>query len=447
MPQQQDKSARYALVLLVIGALGRLLLMTLLRSFLSVPQIDWSYIQAAQDILRINIHALGDRVPVYPMLVALCGLKPRVVWVAQSVLGVAASLMIFEMSFRRTRHALGSFLIGLGSSLIPEVLVYESWVSAEVLTNFLLVTSLWLITRCDGAGESNSRYLLGLGSILALAGLTRPLMICLAPVYYCFLVPLWPPAQIWRRENIKKTLFFALPVIVSVLGWCGINYLNNGFFTPSTRSGQQLMDQVDPYVDLAPDRFAVLRDAWLQSRQQINDYPNRSREDVYDGALPEMEKRTGETEIQVNHELTSLALYLEIHHPLICLRRAEQGWMQFWGEPSPNEVEWPRGGKIGLTELVAPMAKFLVREVKAVFLVLALLSVPCAFFRPKAFTRLEYLTFAMALWISIFAAFTEFGDNHRFCVPLLMLIVYTVLTWGWMGIAAISSKGPGAAPD
>ena len=175
--------------------------------------------------------------------------------------------------------------------------------------------------------------------------------------------------------------------------------------------------------------------------------PNGTRVDVYGGALPEMERRTGKTEIQVSHELASLALYLEIHHPLLCLRRAEQGWIQFWGEPSHKEVEWPQGGKIGLTEFVRPMANFLVREVKAAFLVLALLSIPCALFRLKAFTKVEYLTFAMALWVSVFAAFTEFGENRRFCVPLYMLIIYTVLTRVWMWITATSSKGPGLTPD
>ncbi len=94
-----------------------------------------------------------------------------------------------------------------------------------------------------------------------------------------------------------------------------------------------------------------------------------------------------------------------------------------------------------------PMANFLVREVKAAFLVLALLSVPCALFRLKAFTKLEYLTFAIALWVSVFAAFTEFGENRRFCVPLFMLIIYTLLTRVWMWITAIPKNGPGPTPD
>jgi hypothetical protein len=191
----------------------------------------------------------------------------------------------------------------------------------------------------------------------------------------------------------------------------------------------------------------VLRDIWLQSREQSSDYSIGTTEYFYGSALPEMERRTGKTEIQVSHELASLALYLEIHHPLYCLRRAEQGWIQFWGEPFHDEVAWPQGGKIRLTEFLTAIANFLVREIKAAFLVLALLSIPCALFRLKAFTRLEYLTFAIALWVSVFGAFTEFGNNRRFCVPLYMLIIYTVLTRVWLWITATSSQGAGATSD
>jgi hypothetical protein len=446
MPEQRNKFARYAWVLVVLGALARFPMMIVLRHTPILVYCDSAYIQAARDILRFNFHALGDRVPLYPLLVALCGLHPHMIWFAQSILGLTAGLMIFGMAFRRTRHGLFSLLVGLACSLTPEVLVYESSVMTEALTNFLLVTSLWLITRCDGAGESNIRYPLELGSIVALAGLTRPLMISLVPVYYCFLVPLWPPVKILQRATLKRTLFFALPVIVFILGWCGFNYFNNGLFTPTTYAGEHLMAQVDPFVDLAPERFAVLRDAWLQSRWQIRDAPNKMAYTVYADVLPKLERQTGKTEFQISQEYESLALYLAIHHPLLCLRRAEQGWMQFWGEPTLDEVQWP-GNKVGLDEFLTPMASFMVREVEAVFLVLALLSIPCALFGLKAFTKLEYLIFAIALWVSVFAAFTEFGESRRYCVPLYMLIIYTLMTRGWLWITATSSKRPGSTPD
>ena len=445
MPEQKDKSARYVWVLLVLGALARFPLMILLRHNPILVYSDFVYTQAAQDILRLTFHALGDRVPLYPLLIALCGVKPLWIWFAQSILGLAAGLMIFDMAFRRTRHGLYSLLVGLACSLTPEVLVYESSIMTEALTTFLLVASVWLITRFDGAGESNIRYPLGLGAIVALAGLTRPLMMCLVPVYYCFLVPLWPPARILRRETLKRTLLFALPVAVGIFSWCGFNYFINGYFAPSTYAGEHLMAQVDPYVDLAPQRFAVLRDAWLQARWQIRGAPNTMAYMVYAGVLPKLERQTGKTEFQIAREYQSFALYMEIHYPLHCLRRAEQGWMKFWGEPTLDEVQWPEGGKVRVNEFLMTLADFLVREVEAVFLVLALLSIPCALVGLKVFTKFDYLIFAIALWVSIFASFTEFGENRRYCVPLYMLIIYTLMTLGWEWLSAISSKGAARA--
>jgi hypothetical protein len=446
MPQQQEKLGRYASVLLVLGVMGRLPAITLPGHSPMVIYFDGSYIQSARGILQFSFHALGNRTPVYPLLLALCGLNTRAIWITQSILGVAASLMIFEMAFRRTRHGLFSLLVGLACSLAPEVLIYESSIMTEALTNFLLVASLWLFTRFDDEGKSNVLYPLGLGSIVALACLTRPLMLGLVPVYFCFLVPLWPPAKNLQREAITKTLSFALPVIVMIFGWCGLVYLNTGSFTPTTLAGHNLMDQVDPYVELAPEKYAVLRDAWVQFRMFNKNFPNKNANPVFDEAVPEVEKRTGKTKNQVSHEYQSLAVYLATHHPLLYLRRAEQGWMQFWGEPTLDETEWPQVSTVSPGESLMTMTNFLVREVEAVFLILALLSIPFALARLKVFTKLEHLAFTIVLWVSVFAALTEFGENRRFCVPFYMLIAYTLLTRGWLWITATTSKGPHAAP-
>jgi hypothetical protein len=440
MPEEHDKFGRYALVLVAIGALGRLPAITLPGHSPILVYFDGSYIQSAQYLLTLNFHAMGKRVPVYPLLVALCGLNPRVIWLAQSILGIAASLMIFQMAFRRTRHGLFSLLVGLACSLAPEVLVYESSVMTETLTSFLLVTTLWFITRHDEDGEGKIWYPLGVGLLVAMTCLTHPLMICLAPVYFFFLTPFWPPTKILQRAAIKRTLAFALPVVVLVLSWCGFVYLNSGFFTPTTAAGHNVMDQVDPYVELAPEQFAVLREEWILSRLRSQHFPNKNACPVFDGAVPEVQKRTGQSQAQVWHEYQSLAFYLEVHHPLLFFRRAEQGWMRFWGEPTLDETEWPDVSTVNPGELMMTLSDFMVREVKAVFLVLALLSIPCALVRLKAFTKLEYLTFAMVLWVSVFSSLTEFGENRRFCVPFYMLILYTLLTRCWLWISAASSQ-------
>jgi hypothetical protein len=440
MPEERKQYYQGAVALLVLGALARFPMMIVLRRGPALVYWDFSYLQAAQAILRGDFHALGLRVPVYPLLIVLCGLSPLALWFAQSILGLAASWMIFDMAFRRTRHSLWSLLIALVCSLTPEVLEYESSMMSEALTGFLLVASLWLITRDEHAGENNIRYPLGLGLTIALAGLTRPLMIALVPVYYCFLVPLGPPARLLQRVTLRRTLLFSLPVIVFISAWCSFNYVNSGYFTPTTFTGGNLMDQVNPYVHLAPERFALVRDAWLKSRRVITNPDNRNACLVFEDAAAEIERKTGKTKAQVTHDYALLARYLQIHHPLLCLRRAEQGWMQFWGEPTRDETEWPQESNVALGEFGMTLINFLVREIEAAFLVLALLSLPCAMVYRKAFVKHEYLIFASVLWVSVFAAFTEYGENRRFCVPFYALIVYTLMTRAWQWITAASME-------
>jgi hypothetical protein len=138
---------------------------------------------------------------------------------------------------------------------------------------------------------------------------------------------------------------------------------------------------------------------------------------------------------------------LIIHHPLHYLRRTEQGWIQFWGEPTLYEVNWPEISTVTASEFVMTLENFLVREFEAVFLILALVAIPCALVGSQTFTKLEYLIFAITLWASVFAALTDYGENHRFCVPFYMLIVYTLFTRGWVWIRAASSQCAGSISD
>ncbi len=425
------------MALVAIGILARIVYIALVIWPHHPPFAgDPSYMDDARNIVSLNFRALGDRTPAYPLLLVLCGLNGWVVWVIQSVMGLVLSLMIFDMALRRTRQGPLSLLIGLACSLIPNVLTYEPFLLSEMLATFLVVASVWLMARCEGAGHPTFGHLPGVGLLVALAGLTRPLLLCLVPIYFCFVTFPWPLANILKRPILKKAFLFAAPVIVLVLGWCEFNNLNHGFFTPTTRAGQQLMDQVAPYVELAPDRFAVLRDIWLKHRPQDETTDLDPQNYTWD-ALPEMEARTSKSEMQLLHDLTRLALYLEIHHPLLCLRRAEQGWIQFWGEASADEIGWPQGLDVGFIEVAKPAMKFLVREVMGIFLVLALFSVPCAVLRWSIFTRIDYLTFAITLWASIFSSITEFGNNFRFSVPFMPLIFYTVMVWGWLSIKSV----------
>jgi hypothetical protein len=93
------------LVLLAVGALVRIInaIRIVMWNYLPFGG-DPTYLDDSRKILLFDFHGLGDRAPVYPLLLALCGLNGWVVYLAQSIFGLAVSLMIFDMAFRRTRQ-------------------------------------------------------------------------------------------------------------------------------------------------------------------------------------------------------------------------------------------------------------------------------------------------------------------------------------------------------
>ena len=241
---------------------------------------------------------------------------------------------------------------------------------------------------------------------------------------------------------------FTVPALVLILGWCGVVHRNSGRFALTTVAGHNLMDQVNPWVELAPSQFALLRDNWIKYREVTRATDINNVNPVFDRSVAAISAETGRNPELVRSDYEALARYLMIHHPGLYLRRAEQGWIQFWAEPTRDEVVLPDAGSVTPAEFFMTFTDFMVREVKALFLILALISIPCLLARSKAFSRIEYLIFTLALWNSVFAALTEYGENRRFCVPFYMLIVYVLMTRAWIwagpGLPRSASDTPAA---
>ncbi len=446
LSEPKDSFRRYALILLVLGVLTRLPAFLQPRSLPVVIFFDGSYLNAARDILHFDFHALGQRVPVYPLFLLLCGLKPRAIWIAQSLLGIASSLLIYSMAYRRTRDAKFAAVVGFAGSLAPEVLSFESSIMTETLASFLLVLAVWLIFRYNEVEKPPLVYPIGLGTLAGVMTLNRIAMISLLPVLFLALVPVWPVSNWLRRETWRKALAFSVPALALILGWCGLVHRNSGRFALTTVGGHNLMDQVDPWVELAPPRFAVLRDNWIRYREITRATNIQNVNPVFDRSVAAISAATGRSPALVGSDYEALARYLMIHHPGLYLRRAEQGWIQFWADPTRDEMVLPDAGSVSPSDFLLTFSDFMVQEVKAIFLVLALIAIPCLLIRSRIFSRLEYLIFILVLWNSVFCALTEYGENRRFVVPFYLLILYLLMTRAWIWVRAASSRPDGDAP-
>jgi hypothetical protein len=377
----------------------------------------------------------GIRTPVYPLLILLSGGDFKVVWLLQSVLGLCVSLMLFSITFHQTRNTSLSVIIGLSYTLALNQLFFEANILAETVTTFLLVLSLFLLVRLQDKQDKRMRDYILLGIVVALAGLTRPLLLFLAPffIFYLFFV------TDTFRSNLKspgKLLGFIVPAFIILFGWCFFNKATVGHFGPTTATGLHLSQHVGAFIELAPDEYADLRDTYLKYRErQISD--TGSHKNTVWPVYQELRKRTGISMVELSRELSNLSIKLIVDHPDLYLKGVAIAWLDFW---MLTDYYWDLS-KIRLPGIARPLEMiwhaevFILSGVHVLFLLIGLYQAYRVISRRGiSITPFGLMVIIIVMCASVVQALMEYGDNARYSIPFQPLIAYTVISAIWSAL-------------
>ena len=88
-----------------------------------------------------------------------------------------------------------------------------------------------------GEGASIWDYAL-LGISAALAGMTRPMFLFLAPLYFCFMLARARRLELRMLRDARLALVLA-PTLVLALGWSAVNKHTVNYFGVTTTTGLQ----------------------------------------------------------------------------------------------------------------------------------------------------------------------------------------------------------------
>ena len=286
-----------------------------------------SYMRLAQQILAGDLSAdSGLRTPMYPLFLALLANDPARVRLAQMGLGLAITALMFWLGRRMTGSDAAAAAIGAGYGLSLSQIFFESNVLTETLTTFgvtLSVIALLLdFARLD-EGRLPFTWVLILGIMSAATALVRPsfafLPVLLAGMLFIKLLAMRSLRSAWLLVPAL------LPAVILIGGWSAFNYTRFGYFGPSTITGFTLTDHSIGFIEYVPDRYAVIRDTYLELRRQYGvQYVS-----VWSGVEPIQEK-LGLTTAQLSRELTRMSLELFARQPLQYARSVWISWVQFW---------------------------------------------------------------------------------------------------------------------
>jgi hypothetical protein len=403
------------------------------------PAQHWdtnSYVQVAREIRHLDFRRYeGRRTPLYPLLLVLGGLNWNVVRVIQSLLGVAISLMLFEIACAETGNSDIALLAGLAYSLDLSQLFYESAICSETLSTFWVVGSAFFLSRSCRKGGRKNLVLLGVAA--GLAGLTRPLFLFLGPLYLAALAILDRSGALAEPARSRALRAFAVPAFVPVLGLCLFNWIVIGYPGPTTMLGYDLSNHSGAFIELAPGRYSGIRDPYLKARAaRIARGAGYAQSIWYSEA--EMKSATGLSTVGLSRALTRMSLELFAEHPVLYAEGVGRSWAGFWR----SDIYW-RGTNFtsqSLRDTLEPIWRAevpLLIAINGMFLLIAGYMAVFSSGRREA-TAFDLCLVGIVLSAASLQALIEYGDNARFAIPIQPLVAYIVCVnlWRWLRPAA-----------
>jgi len=392
-----------------------------------------TYMRPAQSILARDFSTYdGRRTPGYPLVLAIAALSADGTWALQMLMGLAISVLLFYVAFVLTRRPGLAALAGMTYNLNLSQLFYEANLLSETTTTFATTGVAALLLISYQRIHDKRRvwpWLLGLGLLTAFATLTRPQFVFL-PLLTATLIGYaslgQPGTRVWRSAGRIGLTFLTSTVLV--LGCCWFNYAKVGFFTLSTQTGMFLMEHTLAFVELAPDRYAAIRDIYIRHRDEKVARTGRHTA-TWDG-LPEAMAATGLSLPALSKELTRMSIEMFVRHPIRYATGVAHAWADFWAAPmhwQPAMLRVPLVRRI--VGLVWRLEQPILRFANAVFLGLVAVATLSPVLRHRLRWDLGLTTLAaIVLGASLVQALTIWVDNARYGITVQPLVIVIVLS-------------------
>ena len=373
-----------------------------------------TYEELSTRILKLDLTGHdGARTPVFPLILALAKTNREIVFAFHCLLGMITTALLFLLTERTTNKKWAAVLVSLSYSLGLQWLSFEMYILTETLSLFLVVLFVFcfeLLTRRNTAAA----YLL-LGTVAGIATLTRPILIILVFVGLAFLIYIQ-----FSRRQFHKLLYYIFPIAIPILAWCYVNKIYTGYFSLTTLSGYSLTNHSGAFMELAPDRYAIVRDIYLRKRAQYVQQTGSHVMTIFK-IDEEIRKETGYSYGKLSEELKNLSIHLFITHPILYGRSVAKAWINFWRPPGPNS-------QVSLARYSPGNAIFYIQTayhliLYSVFLLISFLSVT----RARSILKLnlfDYFCISVVLSASVFQALIEYGDNPRYGLPFHPVTIY-----------------------
>lgn len=376
---------------------------------------------------------VGVRTPGYPLLLMLAGQNHVLVWVLQSVLGIAVAVLLFRICYAHTASPALALAAGLAHGLAVNQLFFEANILSETLTTFFVVLAIACLV--DHLAARRRGRAAGAGFASAMAALTRPGYLYLGPLLALLVL-------CFERGGRRHAAWIAVAFVLPVLGWAAFNKATIDYFGLSTNMGYGLTNHSGRFMEKAGDEHALLRDIYLKHRERKIAETGRSAVTIF-LARDEMRERTGLDHIALSQRLAQLSLDLFAAHPDLYLASVAESWASFWAVPYyARRDSFTAAGAARVAEAAFAVQRPLLLAAYLVAIAAGVWVLAAGVMRRltgAAGLTVPVIVAAVLLAASVLQALAEYGENPRYGIPtqsLAVLLVILALSDLYRGIRA-----------
>lgn len=409
--------------LILLSLLVRLVVAVFYQHVTTFPD-SFGYTPLAKLISAGSLNGYtGERSPGYPVLISLCGNNLTVTAIVQVILGLFSVALTYKIMLRAGFGKRLSFFATLGFNCLLHVIFYETAILTECLTLFviLLVTSITLKYIEEGAGQKTA-FLLSL--LLGYLVLIKPFYIYLPFLIYCL--------NALKGTNLKRRLLNGLTILVGPViaftGWSYVNEINTGHFTSTTYFGVNIAQNCVSFAEKAPEEYRYISDIYVKHRQQTIAQNKDVAMSIW-FAYPELKKKTGLSDIELNMLLGRYGKEIIKNNPLDFAKQVFISWKGFWDVDiywNYNRFKVSEANKVFLGLWYIQYAILL--TVKLLFLI----CVPMVIYRSFRYRTIsaEFVLTVIIISTSLLQAAATFGTNARYSYPfefLMGIVVFRII--------------------
>ena len=284
-----------------------------------------SYLEITNCLLNWDFSSYqAIRPPIYPLVLSLHYIDDRLIWIAQSIMGVTISLFIYSISKNFLREKI-AFFIALSYSLSFNILFAEAALLSETTSIFFLLLTIYVFTKF--VKESKTNYLIQIGLFSSLAVLTRPIMIILIPAILLSLYLFYKKDIHNKRLHLFSVFFFLIPVLILLLGFSSFNKYQVNYFGITTLMGFNLSNHSGGFIEECQDpEYQQIKDILIEYRNKRGTHLWGAIE-----AQEEIMQKTGLSYPELSQKLTMMSLKLFFARTWLVLKECNYIIYKFLG--------------------------------------------------------------------------------------------------------------------